>query len=198
MVGEQHFGLLHIRGIQFGSGQFVHGPFHNRHLLGGEGAVALQRGQPRQHRFQFLPQHGAAGSDRCCGTDPGGGFTVGQLQHPHQELADSRAAILTGQVIALGVSDQAVINQRQLVAHGFEALPHRHLPGGCQVIKSTRFDGADQGIESFIEGVEGRIQWCALLALGVGGVPEFHASIVFETPFDDKLVCQEYKEKLTS
>ena len=39
----------------------------------------------------------------------------------------SRAAILTGQVIALGVSDQAVIHQRQLVANGFEPLPHRHL-----------------------------------------------------------------------
>ena len=60
------------------------------------------------------------------------------------------------------------------------------------MIKSTRFDRGDQGIESFIEGVEGRIH------SGAGGVPEFHASIVFETLFDDKLVCQQYKGKLTS
>jgi hypothetical protein len=144
--------------------------------------------QPRQHRLQLLAQHGEARPKAGGGTDPGGGFTVGQLQHPHQELAESRAAILTGQVIALRVSDQAVIHQRQLVANGFEALPHRHLVRRIQVIKSTRFDGADQGIESFIEGVEGRIH------SGAGGIPEFHASIVLERVFDDKLFANNIRE----
>ena len=117
---------------------------------------------------------------------------MGQLQHPHQELAESRAAILTGQVVALRVSDQAVIHQRQLIANRFEALPHRHLLLSFEPLKGAGFDGCDQGVESFIQGVEGRIH------SGAGGVPEFHASIVFECPFDDKLFCQQYKGKLTS
>ena len=46
---------------------------------------ALQRGQPRQHRFQLFPQHRPSGSNSGRGPDPGGGFTWGELQHLHQE-----------------------------------------------------------------------------------------------------------------
>ena len=73
-----------------------------------------------------------------------------------------------------------MIHQRQLVANGFEALPHRHLLLSFEPLKGAGFDGGDQVGESFIEGVEGRIH------SGAGGVPEFHASIVFECPFDEK------------
>ena len=86
----------------------------------------------------------------------------------------SRAAVLLREMAGLRVSDQAVIHQRQLVANGFEALPHRHLLLSFEPLKGAGFDGCDQVGESFIEGVEGRIH------SGVGGVPEFHASIVFE------------------
>ena len=83
----------------------------------------------------------------------------------------------------LRISDQAVIHQRQLIANRFEPLPHRHLAGSVELLKTAGFDGADHVGESGIEGVEGRIHSGVL-------APEFHASIVFESSFDNKRFCQ--------
>ncbi len=51
IVAEQLLRGFHIVGVQPGPGQFVHGPFHNLHLLRGEGTVSLHSGQLRQQRF---------------------------------------------------------------------------------------------------------------------------------------------------
>jgi hypothetical protein len=58
------------------------------------------------------------------------------------------------------------------------------------LIKSAGVDGADQLGEGCVEVVEGLIQPTARFARRCCGVPEFHASIVFEDVFDDKLFCQ--------
>ena len=53
-----------------------------------------------------------------------------------------------------------------------------------------RFDGRDQLGEAVFEVVEGRIQPTARFARRCCGVPEFHASTIFEDMFDDKLFSQ--------
>jgi hypothetical protein len=83
-----------------------------------------------------------------------------------------------------------VINQREFVAEAFEALPHRDLLIGVQVVKPAGFEGRDEVGERGIEGVEGFIQHRALVAFCCGGVPEFHAPIVLEYVFDDRLFSQ--------
>jgi hypothetical protein len=70
------------------------------------------------------------------------------------------------------------------------AEPHRDLLIGVQVVKPAGFEGADEVGECGIEGVEGLIHYRALVAFGCGGVPEFHASIVLESVFDDKQFSQ--------
>ena len=99
------------------------------------------------------------------------------------------------QVAGLGVSDQTMINHRQCVAEGLEALPHRHLVSGRQLFKPTRFDSDDQFGELIFESIEGQVDWRALVALSCGCVPELHASIVFETVFYNKQFSQENKGK---
>lgn len=94
------------------------------------------------------------------------------------------------QVAGLGVSDQAMIDEREFVAEGFEALPHRHLLGGIELSKTARFDGGDQFGEGGVESIEDQIHRRALVALSCGWVPELHASIVFETLFYDKQFSQ--------
>jgi hypothetical protein len=45
MVGEQLLGGVHSLGVQTGTGELVHGPLDNRHLLGRHSTIALQCGQ---------------------------------------------------------------------------------------------------------------------------------------------------------
>ena len=59
-----------------------------------------------------------------------------------------------------------------------------------EVIKSAGFDGCDQLGEAVVEGVEGLIQPTALVTRRCWWVPEFHASIVFEEAFENKLFSQ--------
>jgi hypothetical protein len=73
-------------------------------------------------------------------------------------------------------------------------LPHRDLLVGFEVIKPAGFGGADEVGERGIETIEGLIHRRALVALGCCGVPEFHASIILECVFDDKLFSQPNKE----
>jgi hypothetical protein len=75
--------------------------------------------------------------------DSGGGFTVGELQHPHQKLGHGRRAVLPRQIGGVSSGDQPVINQRKPVAEAFEALPYRDLLVSFQVIKSAGFGGVD-------------------------------------------------------
>ncbi len=82
---------------------------------------------------------------------------MGQLQHPHQELAESGRTVFLREMADLSSSDQAVIHHRQLVADRFEALPHRHLLFSFELFKRAVVDGGDQVGESFIQGVEGRV-----------------------------------------
>jgi hypothetical protein len=65
----------------------------------------------------------------------------------------------------------------EFVADGFEALPHRDLLIGVQLVKSAGFGGADEVGECGIETIEGFIHHRALVAFWCCGVPEFHASI---------------------
>jgi hypothetical protein len=172
-------------GSRLGRVSFVHGPFHNLHLHRTHHTATLQRRQDRQQGFQPFAEHGAAGSDRRCGPDPGGGFPVGELQYPYQELGHGGRAVLPRQISGVGSGDQPVINQREFVADAFEALPHRDLLVRFEVIKPAGFDGADHIGESGSETIEGLIQR-ALVAFRCCGVPEFHVYILFETVFDDK------------
>ncbi len=77
-------------------------------------------------------------------------------------------------------------------------LPHRDLLVSCEVIKSAGFDGVIKLGEAVVEGVEGLIEPTARVARRCCGIPELHASIVFEDVFDDKLFSQQYKEKQRS
>jgi hypothetical protein len=86
----------------------------------------------------------SAGSDRRCGADPGDGFAVGELQHPCQELGHGRRAVFPRQIGGVGVGDQLVVDQGEFVADAFEALPHRDLLIGVQLIKPAGFDGRDE------------------------------------------------------
>ena len=52
VVGEQLLGGLDRLRVQMGPAEFVHGSFDNGHFLCADGTVALQPGQPRQHRVQ--------------------------------------------------------------------------------------------------------------------------------------------------
>jgi len=93
-------------------------------------------------------------------------------------------------VVGFRIGDQAVINNRQPVAEGFEALPHRDLLGAVEVIKPAGFDGGDQLGETVFEGVEDHIEPTARVTRRCCGVPEFHTSIVFEDAFEDKRFSQ--------
>jgi hypothetical protein len=73
-------------------------------------------------------------------------------------------------------------------------LPHRDLLVDFEVIKPAGFGGADEVGECGVEAVEGFIQQRALAGFCCCGVPEFHASIVLESVFDDKLFSQPNKE----
>jgi hypothetical protein len=63
------------------------------------------------------------------------------------------------------------------------------------LIKTTRFDGCDEFSEGGVEGVEGLIHGCALLAQSCSLVPELHGSIIFETVFYGKRFPQHNQEK---
>jgi hypothetical protein len=86
VVGEQLFGLINVVGLHVVAGEFVHGPFHNLHFLRRQHALLLQCGQSGQQWIQGCAEHRGTRPDGRGGTDPGGGFTGGELQHPHQEL----------------------------------------------------------------------------------------------------------------
>jgi hypothetical protein len=90
---------------------------------------------------------------------------VGELQHPYQELGHGGRAVLPRQISGVGVGDQPVVDQGEFVAEAFEALPHRDLLIGVQLVKSAGFGGADEVGERGIEGVEGFIHGRALAAL---------------------------------
>jgi hypothetical protein len=141
-----------------------------------------------------LAEHGGAGSDRRGGADPGGGLALGELQDPHQEWGHGGRAVFPRQIRGVGVGDQPVVDRGEFVADAFEALPHHHLLVRFEMVKPAGFDGADQVGECCIEGVEGLIHYRALVAFWCCGIPEFHAPIVFESLFDDKLFSQQYKE----
>jgi hypothetical protein len=79
-----------------------------------------------------------------------------------------------------------VVDEWQPVPTAFEPLPQCHLLIGCELIKPTGFNLLDHIIESGVEGVEGHIEWAALVALSCVVVPEFHTSILFESVFDGK------------
>ena len=100
VVGEQLFGGLDRFRVEVVAGEVVHGPFHNGHFLRIHRTVALQCGQPRQHRVQILAEHRSTGPDGGGGTDPGRGVAGGELQHPHQELDHGRRAVLPGSRMA--------------------------------------------------------------------------------------------------
>jgi hypothetical protein len=51
MVGEQLLRQLDCLRVQSGAGEFVHGAFHNRRLLGCHRPVMLQLREPRQLGF---------------------------------------------------------------------------------------------------------------------------------------------------
>jgi hypothetical protein len=51
LVSEQLLRGVNILGVEVGAGEFLHGPFHNLHLLGRHSTFALQRGQARQYWF---------------------------------------------------------------------------------------------------------------------------------------------------
>ena len=85
---------------------------------------------------------------------------------------------------------RAVVDQRQPVPEGFEALPDGYLLVCCKLIKPTGFDGFDHTIQSIVEGIQGHIQPTALSALVRCWIPEFHTSILFESVFDDKPFSQ--------
>jgi hypothetical protein len=71
--------------------------------------------------------HGGAGPERRCGADSGSSLTMGELQHPYQELGHGGRAVFPRQISSIGVGDQSVVDQGEFVAEAFEALPHRHL-----------------------------------------------------------------------
>jgi hypothetical protein len=113
---------------------------------------------------------------------------VAELQDPYQELGHGRGAVLPRQISRIGSSDQLVVDQREFVSDAFEALPHRYLLIGVQLVKSAGFDGVDQVGDSGIKSLEGHLHRTALFALVWYGFPELHAPIVLESVFDDKRV----------
>ena len=99
-----------------------------------------------------------------------------------------------GQIGGLRISNQTVVDQRQPVAEGFEPSPDRHLLICGELIKTTGFDGFDQTSHSGVDGIQGHIQHRTLFAFGCWWIPEFHAFILFESVFGDKLFSQQNKE----
>ena len=79
VVGEQLFGLINVLGLHVVAGELVHGPFHNGHFLRAHRTVALQCGQPRQHRVKTSAEHRSTGPDGSGRTDPGRGVAGGEL-----------------------------------------------------------------------------------------------------------------------
>ena len=63
-------------------------------------------------------------------------------------------------------------------------LPHRHLLCDVELIKTACFARLDQTVQGGLESVQGHIQPAALHALRCWWIPEFHASILFESVFD--------------
>jgi hypothetical protein len=122
---------------------------------------------------------------------------VGKLRHPRHELGHGGAAVSLGQIVGFTVADQLMIDQRQPVPDGFDALPHSQLFGRRQLIKSAGFHRGDQISESRVQGIEGLIYRRALFALSRRWIPEFHASILFENMFANKLFYQGNKEKVS-
>jgi hypothetical protein len=101
-------------------------------------------------------------------------------------LGHGGAAVAGSQITGVGSCDQSVVDERELVAEGFEPLPHRHRGGSIKVIKTAGFKHGKEFAEGVVEFVEDHIQLVALNALSIVVVPEFHASIIFEYVFDDK------------
>jgi hypothetical protein len=82
-----------------------------------------------------------------------------------------------------------VIDQRNPVAEGLEALPPRQLLGGIQLIQTAAFHCFDEFSEVGVEFVEDHIQPAALRRRDCW-VPELHTCILFEYLFDSKRVSQ--------
>jgi hypothetical protein len=79
-----------------------------------------------------------------------------------------------GEVAGFGIDDQAMINQRELVADAFKALPYRYLLHRVELFQSTGFDRLDQIGDGVIQSLHGHLQRCAFSAVAQV-VPEFHA-----------------------
>jgi hypothetical protein len=58
------------------------------------------------------------------------------------------------------------------------------------LVKSAGFEGVDQVGEGCVDVVEGLIEPTARFARRCCWIPEFHASIVFEDAFENKLFSQ--------
>ena len=114
---------------------------------------------------------------------------MGQLHDPCQEPGEVAEAVAAGQIAGLGVGDQIVIDQRELVPEGLEALPPRQLLGGIQLIQTAAVHCFDEFGEVGVEFVEDHIQPTALRRRGCW-IPELHTCILFEYAFDSKQVPQ--------
>ena len=125
--------------------------------------------------------------------DPGGGLTGGQLQHLHQEPGHAGGTVAASQIGGLSVGYQAVVDQWQPVAEGFEALPYGDLLCCCELIKTVGFNGFHEFGQVVVKFVEDHIQPTAL-SLHCCWIPEFHTNILFEPVFDDKLFSHKIRK----